>query len=362
MKLNRITSLESASNLEIEKDVIKGALVITAGDAKGHGFSVDDQFIQDVKDSINEKPRGLKARFGHPNMCDSAVGSYLGRWKNASLATVLRDNGTEAFAVRADLHISKSAKKSPKGDLCEYVKELAKADGDMFGTSIVFEHSKQFIKDEEGNNIYEFEESEGQTIFIELDKLRACDIVDEPAANDSMFSEFSQATIAADITYFLDNNQEVFKALCENKEVLEALKKYPQEISLFLDRYSVNKKGQEMTEEKEKNAETLDKEVKEEALEETEETVSLSKEEFLTIKEKFGSEIAADVFAKDGNYTDGLQIAFDQQLEQIESLKMENFKLSEQIEHLTSLPSGSAADETEKNTKTLKKVYNTEDK
>jgi hypothetical protein len=85
----------------------------------------------------NESKAGIKARFGHPNICSTALGTYLGRYRNFRRS---------AGKVMADLHLDLSAARSPKGNLYDYILTLAETNPDMFGASIAFNAGDEIIK------------------------------------------------------------------------------------------------------------------------------------------------------------------------------------------------------------------------
>jgi hypothetical protein len=154
--------------------IIKGVTIAREGVAKGHGVYLDSQFISDVARLGNEAEKGIKVRFGHPNMTSDALGTYLGRFKNFRVSEK---------KVYADLHMDEIAKKSPKGDLYSYVFGMARSNPDMFGNSIVFKA---------GNSRYEEELDENENVitkeYVSIVALTASDLVDTPAATDSFFS------------------------------------------------------------------------------------------------------------------------------------------------------------------------------
>ena len=225
-----------------DKGVIEGVSVCTVGEAKGHGVSLDSEFIAAVVAFGNEKKQGTKARFGHPNMCSTALGTFLGRFKN------FREEGEQALA---DLYLSNEAKSTPQGDLYSYVMGMAANEPDMFGTSIVFEPGREYRRDgsqkvfapgekteagERGADWEEWREIEGDT-FIECAALHACDAVDNPAANDGLFSAFTGETIGGQITEFLDLNPQVWEAMESQPSILEALARYGPKMDEFTNRY-----------------------------------------------------------------------------------------------------------------------------
>jgi hypothetical protein len=234
-----------------ENGRIYGVSVNTEGEAKGHDVHLDESFIEAVIDQGNEKRAGVKARFGHPNMCSTALGTFIGRFKNFRKESVVREDGSPAFRAVADLYLSATAKETPHGDLYEYVLNMAENEPDMFGTSIVFEVGQYYRRDRNGNKVYGMYEREdlSEELYVELGKLHACDVVDEPAANDGLFSRFSRESVAGQVTEFLDLNPEIWTALCENPDVIDVIRCHADKVDEFFERYrehrAHNQKGEE---------------------------------------------------------------------------------------------------------------------
>jgi hypothetical protein len=202
------------ANIDRELGIIQGVTIARVGPAKGHNGFVDRTFLLQIVDNAASKPAGIKARFGHPNMCSQALGTYLGRFKNYSYTGDL---------VKADLHLDDTAKSTPSGDLYTYVLDMAEKNPDMFGASIVFEI---------GESVFLEEEVDGEKVekeYFRLKELRATDIVDEPAATDGLFSANTFPGIA---TQFLD----------ENPEILDLIFSKPDSIIEFLSNYLTNSK------------------------------------------------------------------------------------------------------------------------
>ena len=124
----RAGAMRSAPSGKVDREqgVIEGFSVNTKGEAKGHGVHLDDDFLDAVVEFGNSKRQGVKMRFGHPNMCSTALGTFLGRAKN------FRRVGD---IVKADAFMSNTAKETPGGDLYSYVFDIAENEPDMFGTS-----------------------------------------------------------------------------------------------------------------------------------------------------------------------------------------------------------------------------------
>jgi hypothetical protein len=251
--------------VDLDKGIINNVKVCTAGEALGHGVNLDSEFIANVTRFGNEKKQGLKARFGHPSMCSTSLGTFLGRFKNFRTEKTIRDDGAEADVSIADLYLSNEAKNTPNGNLHSYVCGMAANEADMFGTSIVYEPGEEYKKDKDGNKYYSYirqtrdgfekyyrdidgeeenkaEEDLSEETFVEINSLFACDCVDEPAANDGMFSGFSNETVAGQISSFLDTNPEIVATLSENPEVIKAISKYGKNIDGFFARYQEYKK------------------------------------------------------------------------------------------------------------------------
>ena len=114
--------VQSFDSIDHEKGIIKGVKVCSEGDAKGHGVYLNKQFVRDVAKFGKEQTVGVKARFGHPNMCDTTLGTYIGRFKNFRTTGNPDENyeelgkprksGNRLHAV-ADLFLDETAKQLP---------------------------------------------------------------------------------------------------------------------------------------------------------------------------------------------------------------------------------------------------------
>jgi hypothetical protein len=202
------------ASIDRERGIIRGVTICQAGPVKGHGGFIDKAFLLQIVEDASAKTAGIKARFGHPNMCSTALGTYLGRFRNYSYS---------GSSVRADLHLDDTARSTPSGDLHTYVLDMAENNPDMFGASIAFEIAESLFLEEE---------VEGQKVekeYFRLKELRATDIVDEPAATNGLFSANTFPGIA---TQFLD----------ENPQILDLIFSKPDSITEFLSNYITNSK------------------------------------------------------------------------------------------------------------------------
>lgn len=261
---------------DIEQGIIRGVSVVTEGEAKGHGVSLDKAFVETVIRQGNELKTGVKARFGHPNMCSTALGTFIGRFKNFRADTTTRNDGQTASRAVADLFMSNSAKETPNGNLYDYVMQMAKSEADMFGTSIVFTPGREYRKvvatgepafiqyetdsygdvvnlsyvDKNGEEINEKTTPLSEEVYVECEQLHACDTVDDPAANDGLFSRFSKESMAGQVTEFLDLHPEVWQALSSSPDILKALSLHHESMVEFVGRYREYRKrnqGEKMT-------------------------------------------------------------------------------------------------------------------
>jgi hypothetical protein len=198
---------QKGSKVDRENGIISDVIVSAMGEAKGHELFLNSNFLDGVVKLAGENPQGIKARFGHPNICATALGTYLGRYKNYRRI----DN-----TVVADLHLDDSAKKSPNGDLHTYVLDMAENNPDMFGASIAFKRDKDIVELEKNDNGKEIKKT-----YATIKALYATDLVDSPAATDGLFEAFHQDDFASQVTMFLDENPKVYALLAKKPQILD---------------------------------------------------------------------------------------------------------------------------------------------
>ncbi len=192
----------TVSHIDEEKGILHKVIVATAGKVKSYAEIIDSETLRQISELGNSKPNGVKARFGHPNMCSSAFGTYIGRFRNFQV---------ENLSVFADLHLDPVCKDSPSGNLYDYIIRMARNNPDMFGASIAFVPAESEVTDEEFPS-------------TRIEDLLATDLVDDPAATNSLFSVDSFAYQA---TAFLDNNPAIALLIAKKPDiVLEFMFKY----------------------------------------------------------------------------------------------------------------------------------------
>lgn len=233
--LSSDTLYQSASpSIDKEDGIIKNVLVVSEGEAKGHNLFLNQDFLDATVILGNQSSKGIKARFGHPNMCSTALGTYIGRYKNFHK---INSN------VLADLYLDKTSKISPNGNLYDYILELAASNPDSFGSSIAFKCGKiNTLTDKDPITNEEFTRN-----YATIESLNAVDLVDEPAATNGLFAQFHQNDWAYTATLFLNQNPSLLNLLSNNPYVFtEFLTKYlnnnnmtiPEEFKKFKEKIS----------------------------------------------------------------------------------------------------------------------------
>jgi len=166
--------LEAGLISDREAKVLYGVQVAMLGEAKGHGFELDDVTLDKIVELGNASPNGIKVRFGHPSMCTPALGTFLGVRKN------FRRDGQY---VRAALHMSKAA--DPEKAM--HVLNMAEHEPAHIGNSVVINAELEErlspdgspMKDEDGHDLMP---------LVRPYELLAVDVVDEPASGNGMFA------------------------------------------------------------------------------------------------------------------------------------------------------------------------------
>jgi hypothetical protein len=163
--------------------------------------------------------------------------------------------------LRGNLHLSSTAAESPKGDLRNYIEQMAAKEPDHFGTSIVFSRDwdaedqfitanlKEFDEYDEagkptGNKVRRFQSPDpanvGNLRHARLSALHAADLVDDPAATDGMFSGIGGSELAARVSEWLDTHPEILKAFAEQPDMVAIVERYATELRPFVERYTAN--------------------------------------------------------------------------------------------------------------------------
>jgi hypothetical protein len=186
-----------------EKGILSKVIVAQIGTVKSHFESIDQTTLSQIVQFGNLKENGIKARFGHPNMCSSSFGTYIGRFKNFQIVS---------DSVCADLHLDPVCKDCPSGNLYNYIITMAKNNPDMFGASIAFVPAQSETSEE------------AEYPVTRIQELLATDLVDDPAATNSLFAVDSFSYQA---TAFLDSNPAIAWLIANKPEtIVEFMLKY----------------------------------------------------------------------------------------------------------------------------------------
>lgn len=346
----KLEALRAAPD-SVEGEVIRRCSIVTAGEALGHGVHLDESFVMEFAEQAEAMKLGLKARFGHPNMCNESLGTSLGRFRNFELS----DDGRQLFA---DLHIGSYAHDTPHGDLGGYVLNYAKEDPESFGTSIVFQVGGHYRKDKDGNDVdvdmsfgrEEYIDFQGEPddlsdeLYVRCEKAMGCDFVDEPAANPGGL--FSSVTPAGQVQKFFKDHPEVEQLLSQNDNVVDIIEQYGVNIKQFLNRRNIMTEDIDNTEEEllgdnsdipQENCQDLEETpVEEEVSVEEPVQEAMSVEEFKSLLAEFGSDVATEVFDKNGTREDALELALSDSRKVIDELNKEREDLLEKLSKLDS--------------------------
>lgn len=190
--------------------LIDGVSIVTRGEALGHGFWLDAEFLESVRDGMGANELGVKSRFTHPGLSSDGLATHLGRAMDPEL------QGDQVFA---GVHFTSSAHKTPDGDLADYTMSMAEESPEDVAISIVFDPDFEAEREHflahggkiELDPMYGFEiwdNSEFESPdpdnrqglpHARLADLRAADFVGDPAANPAgLFQRGQQFAAEAD--------------------------------------------------------------------------------------------------------------------------------------------------------------------
>jgi len=184
-------------NIDREARTITDVLLIRAGEADGHGFNVEASFIEDMFKYIRKSMGGrVQCNMGHRY---DANFFQLGRFNGFKLS----EDGQEC---RASLTVYEAADKSPAmAGMADWFLDLAEEDAEAVMCSIKFEAGGYYQYDKKGTKVYlqsswysgPVKQFEDKPVFVEFKRLFSCDIVDQGALTDSLFSATGGPTSAA---------------------------------------------------------------------------------------------------------------------------------------------------------------------
>tara|TARA_Y100000593_G_scaffold4213_1_gene8325 strand:- start:13842 stop:15332 length:1491 start_codon:yes stop_codon:yes gene_type:complete len=300
---------------------IVGYAVMSVGEAKGHGVRADYVTLAQIIELGNQPNKGIKVRWTHPSMIADGMGKYLGRAVNFRLS----EDGTKALA---DMIISKTASNSPMGNLGGYVLDLASEDPEAFGTSVVIQYTT--IESEDVSELP----------VIRVSKLYASDVVDEPAANEGLFSASNPGLFSREVKNMLD-------AMLEREPVEKVRERLEKEIESQLKCGKIEETHQQ-TQEAEMSVEEIHEEA--EALEAAKAVVSelSDREEAEAVVEEDAVEVEAEAaVAEETEVVEGESDEPKEETEADEAAVEEEAELSAQPEADADAPADAPAEPVE---------------
>lgn len=218
-KLNSL----SDTKLFAERKAIESLSVISVGEARGHGEWIDKEFVSAVADQINQAGDvGIRAHFGHPGMCSDAIGTEMGRFKNARM--VLNEAaseimGYEFYQALADWDATPVTESNRQ--YIDHVFHYAEKSPSEIGISIVHSYTG-FRGPEDGTGTeYADEKITEEGYFVDnplgfphpiLGTLYDADFVSTPAANATGLKSDNPLQFAGDLLYrFLSADPEILE-------------------------------------------------------------------------------------------------------------------------------------------------------
>lgn len=203
-QFNSLPNFNSSNiNVDRENDTLKNVSIANFGKNKNDSY-FDEKFISDLVEKGNAQTQGVKSRFGHPSMCATSLGTYIGRYKNFNI------QDGNCFA---DLYLDPITKKTQvegKGIMMyDYIMDMAESNPDMFGNSIHI----TYVRNENPTLVEGFE-------VLELNDITSSDLVDDPAATNALFSS-NPNDLGIIVTQFLDENPALFESVNKNPEIIQ---------------------------------------------------------------------------------------------------------------------------------------------
>lgn len=183
---SRLSTGARAVGVDREARIVKGYVVAQLGPFKSEGRGEFDQASLDL--IVKHWPKaGLKSRFSHPTESSDGLGKYLGRARDPYLSTVRLEDGKEVPAVRANLHLDKTAFSSPEGNLGDYVLSLAESDPGALSSSLVLSKDEEYRLDKKGSRVLD-DAGNPLAPLWRPKRLYASDVVDEGDAVDAFLA------------------------------------------------------------------------------------------------------------------------------------------------------------------------------
>jgi Mu-like prophage I protein len=220
-QIEQFSQLSTMDRVDAQKGIIFGVSVISIGEARGHNMFVDRTTLEQFLKVAKTHKDGIKTKFGD----DHKAGA-----KNIN--GTLRNFRIDGDKVRADLCLLKSDAHFTK--LIEMSQEMP----DEFGLSASFSGNHELV---------------GNEVMVRCSEIYSVDIVSDPAANKSLFSQPDKTKSMKDIALSLGLPETATEA--EIKTKITNLCKYEAEAKQKMEAEAEAKKKLEAEEKKKKELE-----------------------------------------------------------------------------------------------------------
>jgi hypothetical protein len=263
----------ASGRIDRRRGIIRDVVVITAGEAKGHGMQVDETTLEQVKDCAETYVGGLAVRFAQEDHGGGAA-NIVGNLRNWRMGTL---DDSDVKCLRADLQLLKAHADYP------LILEMAEIMPESFGLSIMF------------SGVHD--EKDGER-FARCAELYGCDIVKNPAANPTgLFSEPDiQPSNEQDKIMATNKNLEVEFAQTSAalKDAEGKLTAFTEQVkTLTAERDELKVKHEALTAEQAKQSEALQASATE--INVLKDASVKSAEAYKALEESFASRIAAEL-------------------------------------------------------------------
>jgi hypothetical protein len=175
------SGLAHDAQVDFKNHVIRGAVAMEVGPAKGHDEEVDEFTINETVRLGQQLEHGAKSRFGHPELCSDALGAYAGQQK------AWRVDPLDSRRALMDIHFSEFALADPS-NMVERVMLRARDEPHSFGNSVVLKRDLEYRFEADGKT--RLKDADGKELppLIRPLALLGSDLVDSPAATSALFS------------------------------------------------------------------------------------------------------------------------------------------------------------------------------
>lgn len=206
-------------NVDLESRTIKDVIMVELGEATGHDFWIEKQFLLDMKAYIDDEMEGrVQCNMGHN--WDNLF-RQLGRFERIRM---------KGGRVIGDLVVYQASDSSPdKPGMGQWFLDMAGEDNKSVMCSMAFIPAGYYQYNEKGEKVYiqyswwsgPKKQFENKKVYVEFKSLKSVDIVDQGALTRQLFapggmaSQFNAIITHPDFREVLEHNHEQFTTLNE---------------------------------------------------------------------------------------------------------------------------------------------------